>query len=111
MTYIEAMQLLAAKSPAVGGEAAKTIRRLGNNTTNAQHMAERMIEYGLGDPQAELTTQERIDLAALLTGDSGETRNLDIRLRVTADEKQRVQDMADNAGLNISDFVRSRIGI
>lgn len=111
MTYLEAMQLLAAKSPAVGSEAAKTIRRLANNTPNAQAMAERMIEYGLGDSQATLTADERVSLAALLSGEAGPTRNLDIRLRVTADEKQRVQDMADDAGMTMSDFIRKRIGL
>lgn len=70
MTYLEAMQLLAAKSPFASSEATKTIRRLANNTPNAQSMAERVIEFGLGDQQSALTPEERMHLAVLLSGDA-----------------------------------------
>lgn len=111
MTYIEAMQLVAARSPRTGSEAAKTIRRLTNNTVTAQRIAERVIEHALQDHQAEFTADERLALASLLSGDTGEARTLDIRVRVTADEKQRVHEAAQAAGMTLSDYLRQQVGL
>jgi hypothetical protein len=110
MEYQAAMQLLASRSPAAAREAARTIRRLSIQSPVAAQVARRVIATGLGDPEAELSLEERDELAALLAGDVG-GRILDIRLRVTPEEKRRIQAMADAERLTVSDFVRERIGL
>jgi predicted DNA binding CopG/RHH family protein len=55
-----------------------------------------------------------IDIARsplLGTVDSDEPRNLDIRLRVSASEKNEVQQAASEAGLTVSDYIRRAIGL
>ncbi len=39
------------------------------------------------------------------------TRTLDIRIRVNTDEKVQVQELAQAAGLTVSDFIRQRLGL
>lgn len=55
-----------------------------------------------------------IDIARsplLGTTGSDEPRNLDIRLRVSASEKNEVQQAALEAGLTVSDYIRQAIGL
>lgn len=106
-----ALRLVIAKSPFLLNEAPKALRALNSRSPLAQRRAERAIEYALSDPQATFTEDERLALAQLISGDAGEVRNLDIRLRVSADEKSEVQHMAEEAGMTVSDFIRSKIGL
>jgi hypothetical protein len=69
--------------------------------------AARAAEIALADPQATFSAVERRQIAELLERD----RDAVIRLRVTADEKDRVQAMADAQGVTVSQFVRERIGL
>lgn len=105
-----AMQLLASRSPQASREAVKTIRRLTLDSPMAERMVDHVIGLGLADPEAELSQAERDALAALLSG-ATTGRTLDLRLRVTAEEKRRVQTAATKAGLSVSDFIRQRIGL
>lgn len=110
MNLDEALRLVIAKSPLTINEAPKALRALLNNTPTAHTRAERVIEYALRDPQATFTTDERSLLAGMLTS-VDQQRNLDIRVRVNADEKTEVQQMATEAGMTVSDFIRSKIGL
>lgn len=110
MDYTAAMRLLIARSPSTSADAARTIRRLAMRSPVAEQLAERAIGAGLADPEANFTQAERDDLAALLTGEvTG--RVLDIRLRVTPEEKRHVQHLASEAGQTLSDYIRRRIGL
>lgn len=110
MDYHEAMRLLAARLPSASREATKTIRRLAMRSPVAVQSAERVIAAGLADPQAELTAGERDELAALLSGERA-GRSLELRLRVSAEEKRRIQADADAAGQTVSEYIRRRIGL
>jgi len=45
------------------------------------------------------------------TESPGDARNLNIIVRATAAEKARVQALADEAGQNVSDYIRQRFGL
>lgn len=114
MEHLEAMQLIMARSTSSAREAAKTIRRLSNQAPNAQAAIERTIATALGDLSAEFSAGEREALASLLGGSEDEatpTRSHELRIRVTANEKEIVQAAANAAGQTISDYVRECVGI
>lgn len=108
MDMDEALRLIAAKSPNNVQNAIRALRTA-QRRPNARPV-QYVLEQALVDPLAEFTNKEREGIAALLQG-SDETRSSDIRLRVTAAEKDRVQQMADEADQTVSDFIREKIGL
>jgi hypothetical protein len=110
MEIEQALRLAVAKSPATLTEAPRALRALGRSPIATQR-AQRVLEIALTDPQATFTEQERSELAALLAATGDDTRSVDIRLRVTPAEKADIQSMADEAGVNVSVFIRSKIGL
>lgn len=109
MNVVDALRLIAAKSPDQMRNAVRTLRSVQNDTPVAQQRAERVISWALQDPQAEFTTEDRTALAALLGG--SDARTLDVRMRVSPAEKAEIQAMADAEGMTVSDFIRRRIGL
>lgn len=108
MNLADTLRLIAAKSPNTSGEAA---RALGSVKRPESRPVQGALERALSDPAATFTPDERAVIAGHLTGGSGGTRSLEIRLRVTPDEKERVQVMADEARLTVSDLIRQRLGL
>lgn len=111
MNISDALRLIAGKSPDALHEALGALKGQQVKSPMAQRRADRAIEMALRDPQAGFTSAERVELAALLSGAGNETRSLDVRVRVTVEEKERIQEMADEAGMTVSDFIRTRIGL
>lgn len=78
----------------------------------AARRAERAAQIALEDSEAKWTVEERSMIVELLgTTGSDEIRNLDIRLRVSVSEKNKVQQAASEAGLTVSDYIRRAIGL
>lgn len=107
MNTADALRLIAAKSPDQMRNAIRTLQSVQNNTPVAAQRAQKVIGWALQDPQADFTVGERGALAALLGG--SDNRTLDIRLRVTPSEKAEIQRMADDAGMTVSELIRSKI--
>jgi hypothetical protein len=101
------LALIAGRSPAAARMAADAILSAQNKSPMAAARAARAARFALGDSQATFTDAERRQIAEMLDTERG----VDIRLRVTADEKADVQAMAESAGLTVSDFIRSKIGL
>lgn len=101
------LTIIAGGSPAAARMAADALRARKNGSPMAAARAARAARLALSDPQATFTEAERRQIAEILDTERG----VDLRLRVTADEKARVQAMADEAGITVSDFIRQRIGL
>lgn len=108
MNLSEALRLIAAKSPNNAQGAIRALRTA-QRRPDARPV-QYVLEQALVDPLADFTPEERAGVAALLGGDD-EARTSDIHLRVSATEKERIQKMADEGGLTVSDFIRERIGL
>ena len=108
MDMDKALRLIIAKSPNNYQGAIRALRTA-QHRPNARPV-QYVLEQALVDPVAEFTASERAGIAALLSGND-EARTLDIRLRVSADEKAEVQRMAEESGMTVSDFIRSKIGL
>lgn len=109
MELLDALRLIAAKSPNNAQGAIRALRTAQNRPS--ARSVQYVLEQALVDPLAEFTPAERTSIAALLGGESADNRTLEIRFRVTRDEKERVTAMADEAGLTVSDFIREKIGL
>lgn len=110
---IDALRLIITKSPAAMREAIAAIRAIDAKSPMVQHRYNTVVDLALSDPQAEFTTQERAMIAENLESASrgGDAKTVDVRVRLTTNEKATVQEMAQAEGMTVSNFIRSRIGL
>lgn len=107
----EALRIIVAKSPGAGSQAMQCLRALGVKSPIVQERYNRVVEIAFSDPQAEFTPADRALIAEYVGGQKSANKDTDLRVRVTADEKAEVQEMAKEVGLTVSDFIRERIGL
>lgn len=88
--------------------ATDALRAQQNGSPMAAARAARAARLALSDPQATFSADERRAIAELLENDRDAAP---IRFRVTADERARLEQMAEDAELSISDFIRQKIGL
>jgi hypothetical protein len=109
---IDALRIIAAKSEMAGGEAMQAIRAVQVKSPVAQTRYNRVVELAFHDHGAQFTQEERQLIASYVgDGEQPEIKAYDVRVRVTADEKAEIQEMAQAEGMNVSDFIRSKIGL
>ena len=101
------LAIIAGGSPAAARMATDALRAQQSGSPMAAARAVRAARAALEDPRAMFTDAERRAITEMLESD----RNVDIRLRVTAEEKQAVQAMADIAGVSVSELIRQRLGL
>ena len=66
-------------------------------------------QAALADPEANLTAEERRLIASFVEPESGELRSSMLRVRLTDSERDRIQQLADEAGMDMSEYVRTRV--
>ncbi len=105
---IEALRIIAAKSPHAGTQAMQCIKAIQVNSPIVKERYNRVVEMAFSDPQAEFTSGDRQLIAESING--GESnRTATVRFRVSPAEQEDLQRMADDAGVTVSDYIRSRI--
>lgn len=109
MDLADALRLIAAKSPNNVQNAVRALRTAQYRPD--AHIVQYVLEQALIDPLTDFTAEERGGIAALLSGTPDEQRTLDIRVRVSANEKALVQQWASAAGLTVSNYVRQQLGL
>jgi hypothetical protein len=102
------LALIAGRSPTAARMAADAILSAQNKSPMAAARAARAARFALEDPLATFSADERRAIAELLENDRDAAP---IRFRVTADERARLERMAEDAQLSISDFIRQKIGL
>lgn len=110
MDIIDVLRMIAARSMDAQHEALGAIRAQQVRSSMAGRRAERAASLAFADMSVEWSPEEREALASLIQDDSA-PRGLDVRVRVNASEKARIQNMADDDGQTVSDFIRSKIGL
>lgn len=101
------LTIIAGGSPAAARMATDALRAQQRGSPMAAARAARAARAALEDRHATFTDAERRAIAEMLESD----RNVDIRLRVTSEEKQAVQAMADAIGVSMSELIRQRLGL
>ncbi len=106
MDMIEALRLLAGRSPAATNEAVDTMEALRRRSPMTQQRYNRTVALAFRDPEATFTPEERADIAALLDTGAGESRDQTFQIRVTTEEKERIYALAEAAGMPASEYAR-----
>ena len=101
------LALIAGGSPAAARTAADAIRAEQNDSPMAAARTARAARMALDDPQATFSAEERREIAELLDGRDAPA----VRFRVSARERARLEAMAQEAGLSLSDFIRQKVGL
>lgn len=107
----DALQIIIAKSPVAGRDAIQCLRAVDVKSPAVQHRYNRVVELAFGDYDAHFTPAERETIAGYVDSTDGEARTTDIRVRLTLEEKATLQEMAADAGQNVSDYVRGKVGL
>lgn len=105
----QALKLIISKSPDAMREAIKTLQAISVKSPVVQQRYNHVVEMALNDPQAEFTADERGMLANSLAVPESETRNFMLRVRLTQSERAALQASANDANVDMSEFVRRKL--
>ena len=105
----QALKLIISKSQNAAGHAMQVLQAIRTNSPVTQLRYNQAVQIALNDPNAYWEPEERALLASHLgTGDM-DSRDFMLRVRLTETERLALQDAADAAGENMSDYVRGRL--
>jgi hypothetical protein len=100
----DALRLIIRRSAATAGEAAKALQAP-LSTRRQRYSA--VAVAALGDPEAKWRPDERSLLAINIEPD--ETRGNKVQVRLSDSERRAVEELAQAAGLNVSEYIRRRL--
>lgn len=104
--FIPTLRIVAAKSQTIGGEAAKTIQAINNNSPVAKQRCHYVATHALNDPEI-FTDDERATIAEMLAADSEDRTAYTLRVRMSESERAELHRQAESAGYDdISKYVR-----
>jgi DNA replication initiation complex subunit (GINS family) len=108
---IEALRIIAAKSPYAGAQAMQCIRAVQVKSPVVRERYNRVVEMAFGDSQAEFTPEERQLIASYVDADTGKTESRTdmMRFRVTPSEKREIEALAAATGKDISEYLRALV--
>jgi len=109
MDIVEALKLIIARSPNAAEEAIRTIAAARNNSPVLQIRYANVLIRALADPEANFSSDERELLSSVIEAPGSESRGFTLRVRLTEAERAHLEDLANAAGLSISDYVRRKI--
>ena len=105
-TIQDATRLLMARSQAAAG----ALGRRSPASPIYQELYNKVASDALANPGIDMTADERDLVAQFITlPDEREARSQMLRVRLTERERADLQQMADAAGIEVSEFVRRRI--
>jgi len=108
---IDALKLIVARSPQAGSMAMQCMQAVKVKSPVLQHRYNRTVETAFSDPNAEFLPAERELIASYIESDDDGPKTLELRIRVNAKEKSTIQEMASDADMTVSDFIRDKIGL
>lgn len=108
MDIDKALRLIIAKSPNNFNNAIRALRTA-QNRPNARPV-QYVLEQALRDTSASFTTEERTGIAAHLSAENYNRTDM-LRVRVTTNEKVNVELAAEEAGLTVSEYIRSKLDL
>jgi hypothetical protein len=110
----EALTAIIARCPDLLREATKALVALRADSPIADRRLAHVVAGALSQYGEEFTPHERAELAAFLTPDDADgegARAVNLIVRVTPTERERVHEDARALGWTASDYVRGRLGL
>lgn len=105
---IEALRIIAAKSPYAGSQAMQCIKAVQMKSPIVTERYNRVVELAFSDPQADFSPEERQLIADHIGGGNGK-RTETVRFRVTQSERADLETLAADADMEMSEYIRSLI--
>lgn len=99
-----ALRLIIKKSKRAASEAALCMQAVASKSPAANARYRRVVTAAFSDVSADFTEEEREIIAAPLSAEDSRNRLLQVRL--TAEEEDRLNGLAEKAGKSKSEFVR-----
>lgn len=104
----DALRIIMERHPELVDEAARCLRALHTGSPMMAQRYTRLATQALaGDA---LTAEERQVVAGYLDG-GGDAKSVTVQVRMTPQQKLRLQDAAAAAGQDVSTYVRHRLGL
>ena len=107
----DALLLIVERSSVAAGQAMACLRAIDADSPVVQQRYNATVEAAFEDFGAQFSASERKLIAGYVDSAANGGRCTDIRVRLTVEEKATLQEMAADAGQNVSDYVRSRLGL
>lgn len=105
---IDALRIIAAKSPYAGAQAMQCIKAIQAKSPIVTERYNRVVELAFSDPQADFSPEERQLIADHIGGGDG-NRSVTVRFRVTQAERADLETLAADAEMDVSEYIRSLI--
>lgn len=109
MTMEQALKIIVSKSPSTARDAMQCLQAIRAKSPMVQVRYNRVVEAAMSDQDADFTPDERAIIAEAVELPEGESRGFTLRVRLTPNEQADLQAAADEAGMTMSDYVRSRL--
>lgn len=105
----EALKTIISKSSLAMGDAITCLRAIAAKSPVVQQRYNHVVDLALNDPSAHFTTEERAIIAEGLSVPGSETRDFTLRVRLTQSERVTLQEAANDADLDLSEYVRRKL--
>lgn len=109
MSLEQALKIIVSKSPDAARDAMQCLQAIRVNSPMVQVRYNRVVEVAMSDRNADFTPDERAIIAEAVELPEGESRDFMLRVRLTPSEQADLQAAADEAGMTMSEYVRSRL--
>lgn len=106
---IEILRLIAGKSSDARREAVKTVAAINNNSPIVQKRLNIVATIALDDSMAGFDQDEINLITQLLNTEDRGRRTYTLPIRLTESEGQELERLAKEAGMTMSEYIRSKI--
>ncbi len=106
---INILRLIIAKSQSIRDEAVRMIKTLDIDSPIIQRRLNYVASRALDDSSAGFSDGEIAQITRLLSPEDTETRDYTLRVRLTTSERVELERLAAEAGMDLSEYVRSKI--
>lgn len=111
METTRTLQLIIARCPDLAGQAGQALKALHADSPIAGRRAAAVATAALRQYGDQFDATERAALAALLADDPGDVREVNLLIRVSPAERDRIHREAATRGATASDYIRARLGL
>jgi hypothetical protein len=109
-TMEDALRMIIGMSSNAAEEAMKCIQAIHAGSPVVQQRYNRVVELALADRTVEFSHEERALMAEFVNvPDGGDTRDFILHIRLTADERESLTAEAQDAGMNMSQYARTKL--
>ena len=109
MDIIDALKIIIARSPRAAETAVRTIEAARHNSPVLQTRYANVLIMALADPEATFSPAERATLATAIEAPETNSREFMLRVRLTEQDRAELQQLSEQDGIGMSEYVRRKL--